>query len=60
MKCKIIYLSNYINSETCEKIERSIEELIAISPLSSEETAFASNTLKAIETCLQRKSKVNL
>lgn len=46
--------------ETCEKIERSIDELIAISPLSSEEKAFASNTIKAIETCLQRKSKITL
>lgn len=58
MKCNRKLLILF--SETCEKIERSIEELIVISSLSSEETAFASNTLKAIESCLQRKSKVTL
>lgn len=49
--------------ETCEKIERSLEELLKIMQslqIKEEEKVFMKNTLQTIEKCLQKKSeKVN-
>lgn len=54
-----------MSSETCEKVERSVEEIITIGKmpegtLSSEEKVFLRNSLKAVEECLQRKAKVTI
>jgi nucleoid DNA-binding protein len=52
-------------SDSCEKIERSLEELVKIYKdggikMNEEERKYCQNTIKAIEEALKRESKVKL
>jgi len=53
-------LLTVIFSETCEKIERSVDELIKLGGTSAEEMVFVRNTIKAIEECLQRETTIKI
>ena len=52
-------------SDSCEKIERSMEELLKIfndagKSMSPEEVQYCKNTIQAIEDALKRESKVKI
>lgn len=49
--------------ETCEKVERCIEELMkiyvdALREVQEDERIYVNNTITAVETCLRRECKV--
>ena len=66
-KCNILqntYLT-LLYSDSCEKIERSLEELVKIYKdagikMTEEERKYCSNTIQAIEDALKRECKAKL